>query len=174
MLNFPPHHVGNGLTRSAAMVSPAMSGRDTAINVSVHCKCAIKKVPQAHHNYSLLIIHHSLFIGAVTGRPTFVFPSRGRQLGAAKNSASHLRMARHTRFIPLSRTGQPQKPYPQQPQFATKRTVRKAKLTAENRARKRPEFPGAWRVYSRKVMRLARDATSVPAPPMFTPTSRPR
>ena len=62
MLNFPPHHVGNGLTHSAAMVSPAMSGRDTAINVSVHCKCAIKKVPQAHHNYSLLIIHHSLFI----------------------------------------------------------------------------------------------------------------
>ena len=62
MLNFPPHHVGNGLARSAAMVSPAMSGRDTAINVSVHCKCAIKKVPQAHHNYSLLIIHHSSFI----------------------------------------------------------------------------------------------------------------
>ena len=32
-------------------------------------KGAIKKVPQAHHNYSLLIIHHSLFIGAVTDRP---------------------------------------------------------------------------------------------------------
>ena len=27
-------------------------------------------------NYSLLIIHHSLFIGAVTDRPSFVFPLR--------------------------------------------------------------------------------------------------
>ena len=27
-------------------------------------------------NYSLLIIHHSLFIGAVTDRPLFVFPLR--------------------------------------------------------------------------------------------------
>ena len=37
-------------------------------------KGAIKKVPQAHHNYSLLIIHHSLFIGTVTDRPFFAFP----------------------------------------------------------------------------------------------------
>ena len=47
-------------------------------------KGAIKKVPQAHHNYSLLIIHHSLFIGAVTDRP-FCLPLRslrGRHLEA--------------------------------------------------------------------------------------------
>ena len=37
-------------------------------------KGAIKKVPQAHHNYSLLIIHHSLFIGTVTDRLFFAFP----------------------------------------------------------------------------------------------------
>ena len=46
-------------------------------------KNAIKKVQPtaAHHNYSLLIIHHSLFIGAVTDRPSFCLPlrsSRGR------------------------------------------------------------------------------------------------
>ena len=40
--------------------------------------------------------------------------------------------------------------------------------------RKRLVPPGTRRVYSRKVMRLAREATSVPAPPMLTPTRRPR
>ena len=39
--------------------------------------------------------------------------------------------------------------------------------------RKRLAPPGTRRVYSRKVMRLAREATSVPAPPMLTPTRRP-
>ena len=52
-------------------------------------------------------------------------------------------------------------------------TARKPKLMAENRAMNRPACPLMCFVYSRKVMRLASDATSVPAPPMFTPTSSP-
>ena len=58
--------------------------------------------------------------------------------------------------------------------MARSRTARKAKLTALKRARKRLLPPGTRFVYSRKVMRLAREATNVPAPPMFTPSRRPR
>ena len=58
--------------------------------------------------------------------------------------------------------------------IARRRTARKAKLTALKRVRNRPPPSGTRRVYSRKVMRLARDATSVPAPPILTPRRRPR
>ena len=48
------------------------------------------------------------------------------------------------------------------------------KLMAENSTMNRPVCPLTCFVYSRKVIRLASDATSVPAPPIFTPTSSPR
>ena len=57
--------------------------------------------------------------------------------------------------------------------MAASKTARKPKLMAENSAMNRPACPLTCFVYSRKVMRLASDATSVPAPPMFTPTSNP-
>ena len=58
--------------------------------------------------------------------------------------------------------------------MATNRTPRKPKLMAENSTMNRPVCPLTCFVYSRKVIRLASDATSVPAPPIFTPTSSPR
>lgn len=58
--------------------------------------------------------------------------------------------------------------------MASSSIARRPKLTAENSSRKRPVCPVTCFVYSRKVMRLANDATSVPAPPMLTPMSNPR
>ena len=55
-----------------------------------------------------------------------------------------------------------------------KRIARNAKLIPENRRKKLFPPSGTQRVYSRNVMRLARDATSVPAPPTLTPTRRAR
>ena len=57
--------------------------------------------------------------------------------------------------------------------MAASSTARKPKLMAENSTMNRPGCPLMCFVYSRKVMRLASEATSVPAPPMFTPTSSP-
>ena len=57
--------------------------------------------------------------------------------------------------------------------MAASRMARKPKLMTENSARNHPGCPLTCFVYSRKVIRLASDATSVPAPPMFTPTSSP-
>ena len=56
--------------------------------------------PIAPVHYSLLIIHHSLFIGGAC------LPLRslwGRQVGAAQNSAPHYRVERHARFPPQLR-----------------------------------------------------------------------
>ena len=66
------------------------------------------------------------------------------------------------------------KAHPFRKDMAIKRIVKKVKLIPEKR--KRNCFPplGTWRVYSRKVMRLASEATSVPAPPTLTPTRSPR
>ena len=58
--------------------------------------------------------------------------------------------------------------------MTVKRIVRNAKLIPENRRRKLFPPLGTRRVYSRNVMRLAREATSVPAPPTLTPTRRAR
>ncbi len=58
----------------------------------------LARTPIAPVHYSLLIIHHSL--------AALAFPSssaRGRQLGAAQNSAPHYRVARHARFPPQLR-----------------------------------------------------------------------
>ena len=51
-------------------------------------------------------------------------------------------------------------------------TTRNAKLKSENFAMYFPALPGLCFMYSRKVIRLARDAINVPTPPMFTPTSK--
>ena len=66
------------------------------------------------------------------------------------------------------------KAHPFRNDMAAKRIVKKAKLIPEKR--KRNCFPplGTRRVYSRNVIRLAREATSVPAPPTLTPTRSPR
>ena len=50
--------------------------------------------------------------------------------------------------------------------------IKNPKLNAENNAIYLPALLGLCAVYSRKVIRLARDAMSVPVPPMFTPKSR--
>ena len=65
------------------------------------------------------------------------------------------------------------KAHPFRKDMAAKRIVKKAKLIPEKRKRKRFPPLGTRRVYSRKVMRLAREATSVPAPPTLTPTRSP-
>ena len=66
------------------------------------------------------------------------------------------------------------KAHPFRKDMAAKRIVKKAKLIPEKR--KRNCFPplGTRRVYSRNVIRLAREATSVPAPPTLTPTRSPQ
>lgn len=50
--------------------------------------------------------------------------------------------------------------------------ARKPKLNAEKVRIYFKVLPGLWLVYSLKVIRLARDAISVPVPPIFTPTRR--
>ena len=50
------------------------------------------------------------------------------------------------------------------------RIPRNAKLKTENFTIYAVLLPGLCFTYSRKVIRLASDAISVPAPPMFTPT----
>lgn len=50
-------------------------------------------------------------------------------------------------------------------------TIRKPKLNAENKRMYFPVFPLLCFVYSLNVIRLARDAISVPVPPILTPTS---
>ena len=66
------------------------------------------------------------------------------------------------------------KAHPFRKDMAAKRIVKKAKLIPEKRKRKRFPPLGTWRVYSRNVIRLAREATSVPAPPTLTPTRSPQ
>ena len=60
----------------------------------------LARTPIAPVHYSLLIIHHSLFIGGACLPQRSL---RGRQLGAAQNSAPHYRVARHARFPPQLR-----------------------------------------------------------------------
>ena len=55
---------------------------------------------------------------------------------------------------------------------ATVKMPRNAKLNAENKRTYFPVFPFVFEVYSRKVIKLASEAMSVPAPPIFTPTSK--
>ena len=57
--------------------------------------------------------------------------------------------------------------------MAASRMARKPKLMAENSPMNRPVCPLTCFVYYRTLMRPASDAHSVPAPPMFTPTSSP-
>ena len=52
--------------------------------------------------------------------------------------------------------------------------IRKAKLYAENFRIYESVCPGDCFVYSLNVIRLASDAISVPAPPMFTPSNSSR
>ena len=66
------------------------------------------------------------------------------------------------------------KAYQPRTDIAVKRIARNAKLIPENRRKKLFPPSGTRRVYSRNVMRLAREATSVPAPPTLTPTRRAR
>ena len=49
------------------------------------------------------------------------------------------------------------------------RIPKKAKFMTEKRTMYFFAQPGLWARYSRKVMRLAREAINVPQPPMFTP-----
>ena len=51
----------------------------------------------------------------------------------------------------------------------TSSTERKEKLNTENSMINRFAPFGSCRIYSLNVMRLASEAMSVPAPPMFTP-----
>ena len=46
----------------------------------------------AHNNYSLFIIHHSLFIGAVTDRPSFCLPLHLVGNGFIRSALLHLLM----------------------------------------------------------------------------------
>ena len=50
--------------------------------------------------------------------------------------------------------------------------IRKAKLYMENIPIYFKAFPGLYLVYVLKVMRLAREAMSGPAPPILTPISK--
>ena len=52
------------------------------------------------------------------------------------------------------------------------RMIKNEKLNAEKIAMYFPAFVGLCAVYSRKVIKLARDAIRVPVPPIFTPKSR--
>ena len=46
----------------------------------------------------------------------------------------------------------------------------KPKLKIEKSPIYRQDFPGLCFIYSRKVIKLAREAINVPAPPMLTPS----
>ena len=54
----------------------------------------------------------------------------------------------------------------------TNNIIKNIKLSAVNIIMYCLLFPGLWRLYSLKVIRLAREAISVPTPPIFTPISK--
>ena len=56
----------------------------------------------------------------------------------------------------------------------TVKMMRKAKLRAVKSPRYCKVLPLTWDVYSRKVIRLARDEMRVPTPPILTPSSNSR
>ena len=56
--------------------------------------------------------------------------------------------------------------------IAPVKTITKPKFTAENRPMYCIVTPGLCFMYSLNVIRLANEAISVPAPPMFTPSNK--
>ena len=50
--------------------------------------------------------------------------------------------------------------------------IKNEKFITENSLKYIQNLPGLFFVYSLRVIRLARDAINVPAPPMFTPIKR--